>query len=146
MINAYNKFHMIIRINSISNYYCWQPRAPRRLPRSLPELRQSNTYSKYCFRDKNKYRTKTIIFLEVYRLQLGQIHDQHIHQLSNRYMYKFHSIYLFVNSYLPGNRQQGHRRDAPNWDQWTGWEAKQTNNLDWPTRLTDRPDQTDMTN
>ena len=103
MVNTYNKFQMIIRINSLSINYCWQPRAPRRPPGALPELRQSNTYSKYCFRDKNKYRTKTIIFLEVYRLQLGQIHDQHIHQLSNRYMHKFPSIYLFVNSYLPGN-------------------------------------------
>merc|ERR1711989_194991 len=98
---------MIICINSLQNNYCWQSRATQRLPKSLPELRQSNTYSKYCFRDKNKYRTKTIIFLEVYRLELGQIHDQHIHQLSNTYMYKFHSIYLFVNSYLlPGNSRR----------------------------------------
>ena len=136
MINAYNKFHMIIRINSLSNNYCWQLRAPRRPPKTLPELRQSNTYSKYYFRDKNKYRTKTIIFLEVYRLQLGQIHDQHLHQLSNRYMYKFHSIYLFVNSYLRrvGATRRDKLRPVDRLGSKTNKQPRLTYHTDRPTR------------
>ena len=51
-------------------------------------------------------KTKTIprqrfIFLEVYRVQLGQVHDQHIHQVSNGYAYKFPFIYLVVGNHIP---------------------------------------------
>ena len=53
----------------------------------------------------SKTKTKTrqrqrFIFLEVYRVQLGQVHDQHIHQLSNGYAYKFPFIYLAVGDYI----------------------------------------------
>ena len=40
------------------------------------------------------------IFLEVYRVQLGQVHDQHIHQVSNGYAYKFPFIYLAVGNHI----------------------------------------------
>ena len=50
-------------------------------------------------------KTKTIqrqrfIFLEVYRVQLGQVHDQHIQQVSNDYAYKFPFNYLDVGNQI----------------------------------------------
>ena len=40
------------------------------------------------------------IFLEVYRVQLGQVHDQHIQQVSNDYAYKFPFNYLDVGNQI----------------------------------------------
>ena len=60
----------------------------------------SNIASKTKTKTKTRQRQR-FIFLEVYRVQLGQVHDQHIHQLSNGYAYKFPFIYLDVGNHIP---------------------------------------------
>ena len=50
---------------------------------------------------KTKTRQRQrFIFLEVYRVQLGQVHDQHIQQVSNDYAYKFPFNYLDVGNQI----------------------------------------------
>ena len=61
----------------------------RRLMR-LPELSTSNIDSKLASETKtNTIQRKRFIFQEVYRVQLGQVHGQHVQQVSNDYTYKF---------------------------------------------------------
>ena len=44
---------------------------------------------------------KEFLNIHINLTQLGQEHDQHIHQVSNGYAYKFPFIYLVVGNHIP---------------------------------------------
>ena len=74
-------------------------RVPRRRLMRLPELSTSNMHSIIASERKTKtIQRQRFIFLEVYRVQLGQVHDQRIQQVSNDYAYKFPFKYLDVGN------------------------------------------------
>ena len=78
---------------SISALVCMSPSAARRRRLiCLPEL--STSYMNSIIgseRMKNTIQSQTFIFQEVYRVPLGQGHDQRIQQVSYDYTYKFPS-------------------------------------------------------
>ena len=62
------------------------------------QTRTANIASETKTKTRQRQR---FIFLEVYRVQLGQVHDQHIQQVSNDYAYKFHFNYLVLATDIP---------------------------------------------
>ena len=88
---------------SISALECVFLSAPRHAASdALPELSTSNIDSIIASETKIKtIQRQRFIFLEVYRVQLGQVHDQRIQQVSNDYAYKFPFKYLDVGNRYP---------------------------------------------
>ena len=88
---------------SISDLECVILSAPRR--RRLMRCQNCHLQT-WTVNIASETKTKTIqrqrfIFLEVYRVQLGQVHDQHIQQVSNDYAYKFYFNYLVLATDIP---------------------------------------------